>query len=178
MNIKITSTNTEIVHNGRNRRTLHAATVQLYIHCSTVWLAIMLRLTITNNSDNILSGVRLPLNLTNQNNVDTPTYNNMSLSRFESFVDSCAATDMRFNIVLTFKIKQRERYFILKQYQMWVLISCNTISVIVSRETFSSHSSRSVSPSVNILKRTVSQSHLYVQYIQFYLYVMLKLSYN
>ena len=44
------------------------------------------------NGNNILSGVRLPLNLANQNNVDIPRHDNMSLLRFKSSVDSCAAT--------------------------------------------------------------------------------------
>ena len=38
--------------------------------------------------------VRSPLNLANHNNVDTPRHNNMNFFRFESFVDSCAATDL------------------------------------------------------------------------------------
>ena len=50
-------------------------------------------MTITNNDDTVLSGVRLPLNLANQNNVGIPRHNNMSLFRFESPADSCAATD-------------------------------------------------------------------------------------
>ena len=52
---------------------------------------------ITNSGDNILSGVRLPLNLVNQNNVGIPRHNNMSLSWFKSSVDSCAATHIYAN---------------------------------------------------------------------------------
>lgn len=50
-----------------------------------------LRLTIINNGKNILSAVRLPLDLANRNNVDIPRYNNISLSRFKPSVDSCTA---------------------------------------------------------------------------------------
>ena len=35
--------------------------------------------------------VRLPLNLANRNNVGIPMHKNMSLSRFKSSIDSCAA---------------------------------------------------------------------------------------
>ena len=35
--------------------------------------------------------IRLPLNLANRNNVGIPMHKNMSLSRFKSSIDSCAA---------------------------------------------------------------------------------------
>lgn len=52
------------------------------------------RLTITNNGKNILSAVRLSLDLANQNNVDIPRYNNINLSGFKPSVDSCAAATL------------------------------------------------------------------------------------
>ena len=64
--------------------------VRLFVVLQKVQM--QLWLTITNNGDNVLSRVRLLLNLANQNNVDTPKHNNMSHLRFESSIDSCAAT--------------------------------------------------------------------------------------
>lgn len=52
------------------------------------------RLTITNNGKNILSAVRLSLDLANRNNVDIPRYNNISLSGFKPSVDSCVAATL------------------------------------------------------------------------------------
>lgn len=52
------------------------------------------RLTITNNDKNILSAVRLSLDLANRNNVDIPRYNNISLSGFKPSVDSCVAATL------------------------------------------------------------------------------------
>ena len=95
--IKITlSTSTEVVYAGRNRRSFNA-TVQLYARYSTVSLATIIVLESmfvylyrAVELRKVLSGVCLALNLADQNNVGTPRHNNMSLSRFESSVDSCA----------------------------------------------------------------------------------------
>lgn len=66
----------------------------VYLHRSAGLQKIQMQLwlTITNNGDNVFFRVRLLLKLANQKNVDTPKYNNMSHLRFESFIDSCAAT--------------------------------------------------------------------------------------
>ena len=52
--------------------------VRLFVVLQKVQM--QLWLTITNNGDNVLSRVRLLLNLANQNNVDTPKHNNESLA--------------------------------------------------------------------------------------------------